>query len=749
MSNTALAYLASGLSVLPARRNRKCPAVPSWKPYQSRLPSQAEVEAWFANRHDAMCVVTGGVSGNAEALDFDAAGAMFDDWVAIISKQAPGLLERLVIERSPSGGFHAVYRCVEAICGNLKLAQRLGANGRPQTLIETRGEGGLFLCAPTPGYALIQGSLTDLPILTAAERDILLSAAWSLNEYVPDVVDGPKNGQSLAHVAAGSGLPTTARPGDDFSARGDIREILIAHGWTLVRTGENEYWRRPGKTSGWSATLKNNVLFVFSSNAEPFEPGKGYSPFAVYAWLEHNGDFAAAAAKLREQGFGEDAPVDADVDLSGFCVGFDEVPEEKPVCQDPGPLPEHLLRVPGFIGEVMDYCLQTAPYPNLVMAFCGALSLQAFLAGRKVRDSGDNRTNLYLLGLAHSAAGKDWPRKVNTRVIHEIGMAECLGDRFASGEGMQDALFLTPCMLFQTDEIDGMLQAINKAKDARHESIMTTLLTMYSSANSVFPMRRKAGKESPGVIDQPCLVIYGTAIPNHYYEALSERMLTNGFFARMIILESGPRPAGQEPGLDPPPPRVLATAKWWADYQPGERRGNLLDIHPVPAVVEHTDEARRLLIETRKAAESEYTKAEAKSDPVGTTVWGRVSEQVRKLALIYAISENHQSPRISLAAVQWASQFVMHQTRRMLFMASQHVAEGEFDALIKRTIEILRQWREKNGPQALMPAWELRRRLKQRPSDFKDIVLELEARQIAIFDTEKATTKPKSGYRLL
>ena len=48
-------------------------------------------------------------------------------------------------------------------------------------------------------------------------------------------------------------------------------------------------------------------------------------------------------------------------------------------------------------------------------------ALQAFLAGRRVRDSGDNRTNVYLLGLAHSAAGKDWPRKVNTRIVHEVG----------------------------------------------------------------------------------------------------------------------------------------------------------------------------------------------------------------------------------------------------------------------------------------------------------------------------------------
>ena len=715
MKDTALSYLASGLSILPARLRRKCPAVPSWKPYQSRLPSPAEVAAWFANSHDAMCVVTGAISGNMEAMDFDAGGALFDSWVEIVTKQAPGLLERLVIERSPSGGFHVLYRCLQAICGNLKLAQQLGPNGRPQTLIETRGEGGLFLCAPTPGYQLIQGSLKDLPVLTAAERDILLSAAWSLNEYVPEVVDGPRNGQSPAHVASGPATPSTARPGDDFNAEGDVRAILEAHGWTLAKAGENEYWRRPGKTAGWSATLKDRVLYVFSSNATPFEPNKGYSPFAVYAWLEHGGDFTAAAAALRVHGFGDDVVVDSSVDLSAFDGRFDEVPEEPPTIEDPGPLPENLLRIPGFVGEVMDYSLATAPYPNLVMAFCGALSLQAFLAGRKVRDPGDNRTNLYLLGLAHSAAGKDWPRKVNTRVLHEIGMAQCLGDRFASGEGMQDALYLNPCMLFQTDEIDGMLQTINKAKDARHESIMTTLLTMYSSANSVFPMRRKAGKEAPGVIDQPNLIIFGTAIPNHYYEALSERMLTNGFFARMIILEAGKRSEGQEPCIRDLPARVLATATWWADYRPGT--GNLQSWHPIPTIVEQTDDARRMLAEARQQADGEYAKAEAASDPVGTTVWGRVSEQVRKLALLHAISEDHLAPKIGKPAVGWAVEFVMHQTRRMLYMAANHVAENPFHAECLKVTQKLRE-----APGGEMSHQVLLKRMKVDAKTFRDLI---------------------------
>ncbi|MGB5323478.1 hypothetical protein [Lutimonas sp.] len=60
-------------------------------------------------------------------------------------------------------------------------------------------------------------------------------------------------------------------------------------------------------------------------------------------------------------------------------------------------------------------------------------------------------------------------------------MADQTCERLASGEGLQDALHLTPTMLFQTDEIDGLLQSISKSRDARYEQLMSTLLTMYLS----------------------------------------------------------------------------------------------------------------------------------------------------------------------------------------------------------------------------------------------------------------------------
>lgn len=454
--------------------------------------------------------------------------------------------------------------------------------------------------------------------------------------------------------------------------------------------------------------------------------------------------------RVLEPGYVPRITDDSDVDLSAFgvpgpqrsIVGDDDDRAERGPPPDPGPMPDELLRVPGFVGEVMDHCLQTAPYPNTVMAFCGALALQAFLAGRKVRDPGDNRTNIYLLGLAHSAAGKDWPRKLNTRVLHQAGLADGLGERFASGEGIQDALFAHPAMLFQTDEIDGMLQSINRSRDARHEAIMSTLLTIYSSANSVYPMRRKAGRTSPGVIDQPCLVIFGTAIPNHYYQALSDRMLTNGFFARMIILESGPRSGGQEPSIRDLPPRVLEAAKWWAEFKPGG--GNLQNWHPVPVVVEQTADAKRVLVDARREAEAEYAAAEQRNDDVGTTVWGRVNEQVRKLALLYAISEDHQTSQIGLNAATWATRFVMHQTRRMLFMAYGHVADNPFHAECLKLMEKLRK-----APDHKLPHHVLLKRMKIDAKSFREIVSTLVQRgDIAMTEF---TTPGRSGviYELL
>jgi len=406
--DTARSYLSAGLCVLPAIGLEKRPAVAQWKQFQTHRPTEEELRGWFGP-HTALCMVMGRVSQNAELLDFDQLAELYPAWRELVESEAPGLADRLVRERSQNSGLHGVYRCMALVPGGEKLAQRAvrtaddkpvtihGKNYKPRwandhwevvlTLIETRGEGNICVCHPSPGYVLEQGRFEELPVLTAEEREVLVRAARSLDELPPKA----EPTQCSAPEAGG-------RPGDDYNERGDVRALLLKHGWALVKPGENEYWRRPGKDRGWSATLRGRVFYCFSSNAAPFEEQHAYAPFSVYTLLEHGGDFGKAAATLRGEGYGAAPSCSDDVDLSRFQCGeqapasttdiLTPPPEAWP---DPEPIPDALPPVMPFDEAllpasvrpwIMDIAERMQCPPDFPAV--GAMIALASLVGRKL-----------------------------------------------------------------------------------------------------------------------------------------------------------------------------------------------------------------------------------------------------------------------------------------------------------------------------------------------------------------------------
>ena len=364
---TAESYRAAGLACLPATKSRKRPSIGGWKTWQTRLPTAVEVKAWFSNPHDAICVVSGKVSGNLECMDFDNHGELFAAWMERIDTS---LLSRLVVEQTPSGGYHAFYRSEEPVDGNLKLARGM-RDGKETTLIETRGEGGLFLCAPTDGYDLQQGDLAHLAVIPPNARKVLLDAARSLDELpaanCPPAPVGANVGQRCADFAPTGGKDSwELPPGDDFNARGDIHPLLEAAGWQFggLKPDGNEQWTRPGKDprNGVSATYKDESFYVFSSNASPFEPNVKYSPFAVYATLRHNGDFTAAASALHTIGYGKAKDATAGVTINLGAVSPDQAEE--------GPIPLGTLkrRFPEMRPVLIDGFLRIGETMNIIAA---------------------------------------------------------------------------------------------------------------------------------------------------------------------------------------------------------------------------------------------------------------------------------------------------------------------------------------------------------------------------------------------
>ena len=302
-------------------------------------------------------------------MDFDNHGELFAAWMERIDTS---LLSRLVVEQTPSGGYHVFYRSEEPVDGNLKLARGI-RDGKEKTLIETRGEGGLFLCAPTEGYVLQQGDLANLAVIPPDARKALLDAARSLDELpaanCPPAPAGADTGQRGADFAPTGGKEAwELPPGDDFNARGDIHSLLTDAGWQFggVKPDGNEQWTRPGKDprNGVSATYKDGCFYVFSSNAAPFEPNVKYSPFAVYATLRHNGDFTAAASSLHTLGYGKskDATLGVTINLGANAVS--------PAQAEEGPIPLGTLkrRFPEMRPVLIDGFLRIGETMNIIAA---------------------------------------------------------------------------------------------------------------------------------------------------------------------------------------------------------------------------------------------------------------------------------------------------------------------------------------------------------------------------------------------
>lgn len=337
-SATAFAerYFASGLQCIPIRSDgTKAPAISSWKPYQD--PTKRCSLSEFGGR--GVAVLCGAASGGVEVIDFDNP-RFYPLWAELVEQSLPGLVQRLVIVQTPrqdsegNRGIHVMYRCPNPD-GNQVLAYAGppgGPNAKPA--VETRGEGGYVLtvgsppaCHPTGRtYELLAGDLCDIPMLTPDERDTLLNCARALSRWQKESSGGEQP------AAVGASSPGEI-PGDAFARVTSWEAILTPHGW--ARVGD-DLWRRPGKTSGWSATTccvsgSGNELFkVFTTDGAPFEHLATYTKFAAFAVLNHGGDFSAAARELKRSGFG-----------SGGSPRVTSAAEAMPTECDPQSLPEH------------------------------------------------------------------------------------------------------------------------------------------------------------------------------------------------------------------------------------------------------------------------------------------------------------------------------------------------------------------------------------------------------------------------
>jgi hypothetical protein len=307
--------LADGVSLIPVRDKRegdkeaKTPYY-LWKQYQERRMSQTEL--WHemeAKNTTAIAIICGTISGYLEVIDVDTkykegvAGTLF----AIMQKNFPDLYDKLRIHRTPSGGYHILFRVANPpvdFPGNVKLAGRYATQeelvekpkSKTYNFLETRGEAGYILCPPSLGYSVHQDN--DIPLISWDDRCNLINICRSLNEIIEvKPIAKPTKAQSNYYQE---------NPFDDFNQRCDFPSILSLHGWKFHSNNANrQYFTRPDKDKGVSASFhtEHRVFWAFTSSTE-FEENKGYKPTDVLLKLEFDGDTKKLYSYLVSNSYG-------------------------------------------------------------------------------------------------------------------------------------------------------------------------------------------------------------------------------------------------------------------------------------------------------------------------------------------------------------------------------------------------------------------------------------------------------------
>lgn len=361
LKGAARVWFDAGCCVIPAMGDGSKRPFGEWEEFQQRRPGLDEVDGWLdSGQYDGIGIVCGAISGELEMFEIEGRFADADGYdalgMAIIESGYADLWHRLCtgyLERTPSGGFHWIYRVQgEPARKNIRLARRpatpaeleVKPTEKSKVLIETRGEGGFTIVAPSGGrthpdgtsWEWVSGKPADIPVLSAEQRDALHAIA-STFDSLPAQEWTPKEGKERQE-----GDPL--RPGDDYNDRADWTELLEAHEWTYVKVlrDGSAAWRRPGKTVGISATVGHgdtDRLHVFSSGAYPLEADETYSKFAVYAAYEHGGDFSEAARALAEDGYGDPLPAYVGDTAESFAPLLG-VPEQRDAEGEPRPATE-------------------------------------------------------------------------------------------------------------------------------------------------------------------------------------------------------------------------------------------------------------------------------------------------------------------------------------------------------------------------------------------------------------------------
>ena len=370
-------------------------------------------------------------------------------------------------------------------------------------------------------------------------------------------------------------------------------------------------------------------------------------------------------------------------------------PWQKAADPDPKMGASTLMPAKGALGMLINYINETAIRPQPILALGASLCAIGTLAGRKYRSPSNLRTNMYVVSLADSGAGKDHARTVIDHIFGDlIGLGDRLGgDKIASGAGLISAVTRNPAILFQLDEFGAFLQGIaNRNKAPAHlTEILHNMTQLFTTANKTYRGVEYANqKERPRIeIIQPCMSIYGTTVPSNFWKAMESNSAIDGSLARFLALESDVNyPDDQNPIEKEPPEELLTLMARIAESITGTPIGSSGQFVPELMMVTYDDAAQTIIRDLQKKTLDKLREVEGSAF---TAFWARRMELIVKVAMIHAIGCDPENPIINSYDVNFAKAVTDRSIKLMIEGVERFVSDNQAESLAKRVVDIVRK----------------------------------------------------------
>lgn len=649
-----------GYSIIPIIKGQKYPLIKNWSEYCAEKADQETFNRWLEWEGCNIGLCLGEASG-VTALDFDNDVEGLHAEILKIIPDSP-------IKKKGAKGFTAFYKYSGERSGSLRKGG--------ETVLDILSTGRQTVIPPSvhPSGAAYEYITADTlenytGILPALGAEVIAKiyklAKGAMKEPRPHREYKPEKGSDISDALS------YISPDDYFT--------WIHIGMALKEAGEQF-----GMWDAWSASSPK-----YAGSQETRKKWDSFNSTGIH--IESLFYYAIEGGYVPKREYALDNLPSVTIEPGGNLyaeAAIEKVREYKEDEKQRG----LINSAPGLVGLITEHINACSMFPQPFLALGAALSMAGIIMANKVQTRTGLRTNVYTLGVAESAAGKDQARKVCKAMLAGTNLAYMEIGTPKSGAGLLSGLRKGNGMgIMFIDEFGRYLSTLTQAKAANHEREITTIMMeLFTSAGSHYTGFEYAdhdGKMPRKPIYNPCLCMYPVTTPRNFHEALSGREAVDGFLARFLIFESDDfpiEPRKEYRNMEELPQALIDSAEYWK-AQPfnSDGEGNMGDYYIRPRVVQCTDAAAKILddymLKNRQEAERQYRNKTNLS-----SIYGRIHESAEKIALLA-----HTGDRITKEVAQWAVDLSDYCLNYNIGLIVKNVAENDQERTMKKIINMI------------------------------------------------------------